>query len=67
MNDYVKELKDLFSDFDILKEKIADIYEQSLKQDMFQNCTTLGHCDRHISTMKELALNLIVDIEEKES
>lgn len=67
MNDYVKELKDLLSDFDKLEEKITVIYTHSLIQDMFKNCTTLGHCDRHISTMKELVLNLIIDIEEKES
>lgn len=67
MNDYVNELKDLLSDFDKLEKKITLIYAHSLEKDMYKNCTTLGHCDRHISTMKELVLNLIIDIEEKES
>ena len=67
MNYYVNELKELLSDFEKLEEKITVIYTHSLIKDMFKNCTTLGHCDLHISTMKELVLNLIIDIEEKES
>ena len=67
MTDYVIELKDFLSYFDKLEEKISVIYAHSLEKDMYKNCTTLGHCDRHNSLMKDLVLNLIIDIEEKES
>lgn len=67
MNDYVNELKDLVSDFDNLKGKIAHIYTHSFENDLYKNCTTLGHCDRHLFLMRELVLNLLIDIEKKES
>lgn len=67
VNDYVNELKHLLSDFDKLKGKITRIYTHSFEKDLYKNCTALVHCDRHLFVMRELVLNLLIDIEKKES